>query len=225
MLSFLKIITAQTLDFFFPPECLGCSEEDYWVCPKCCSDLSLHSQKIDHPLPELQTLWILAEYQNRLIARIIKRLKFYYCQEILSDLDVFFASSLKMIPLPKDAVLCPIPLHLFRRNERGFNQSEVLAQVFSQHSGLPIKNMLQRVRHTKAQSSLGAEARKKNLTNAFALNQNESCSVSRATPIIIVDDVSTTMTTLREAAKVLRKEGFENIFGIVLARSIEQKKK
>jgi competence protein ComFC len=85
---------------------------------------------------------------------------------------------------------------------------------------LKMENMLIRTRDTSPQAKLNREKRLKNLKDAFALDiQNLRIDpMMNRKQIIIVDDVTTTTSTLNECAKVLYEAGFRNIHGIVFSR-------
>lgn len=119
-----------------------------------------------------------------------------------------------MPPLP-DALLC-VPLHESRLRERGYNQALELAKPLARALGLPLlRDALQRVRHTQAQSGLDAKARRRNLRNAFDVPPG--CTLP--SHVALLDDVMTTGSTLRECARVLRKAGVQRVDAWALARA------
>jgi predicted amidophosphoribosyltransferase len=68
-------------------------------------------------------------------------------------------------------LLCPVPLHLWRRLERGYDQSRWLAEVLAADLGVPLAPLLARVRPTAVQGAGGARSRKSNVRGAFALRR------------------------------------------------------
>jgi competence protein ComFC len=112
-------------------------------------------------------------------------------------------------------LIIPVPLHPARRRERGFNQSEILAEGIYQVSGIPIgKNILTRRKNTKDQTYLNAQQRAENVKDAFAVSQLESID---GKSVILVDDVITTGATLNECAEVLLQAGAKTVFASTLA--------
>jgi ComF family protein len=102
-------------------------------------------------------------------------------------------------PLPQ--LIVPVPLHPARLRERGFNQAALLARQLGTKLGIPVApEALRRVLHTPAQQGLSAQARKRNLRGAFRVQVD----VSRYRSLALVDDVVTTMSTMRELARVIR---------------------
>lgn len=104
-------------------------------------------------------------------------------------------------PLPQ--LLVPVPLHPARLRERGFNQALVLARQLGAALHIPVAaEALQRIRHTPSQQGQSARERKRNLRGAFRVN--EECPLLECASLALVDDVVTTMSTVRELARVLR---------------------
>lgn len=111
----------------------------------------------------------------------------------------------------------PVPLHPKRLQERGFNQSLLLARHVARqlHTELDYLS-LRRVRDTVPQTGLGKEERRKNVRGAFHVKAPD---VVKEKVVLLVDDVSTTGNTLNECARVLRKSGCNRIFCLVLAKA------
>ena len=99
-------------------------------------------------------------------------------------------------------LLIPVPLHISRLRERGFNQSHLLAHELGTALNLPTGcNIISRIRQTPPQQGLSAAERRRNLQGAFAIQERlpDSCR-----SIAIVDDVITTMSTVKALANLLR---------------------
>ncbi|MFH1892692.1 MAG: ComF family protein [Candidatus Zixiibacteriota bacterium] len=121
----------------------------------------------------------------------------------------------KQSHLPSVDWIVPIPLHWTRRRQRGFNQSELIANSLGEKLGLPVSlRVLERVRRTLDQTGLNAKERVENMRGAFATCSRIDLS---GRTILLVDDVTTTGATLNEAAKELRKAGCKNVFAAVIA--------
>jgi len=104
-------------------------------------------------------------------------------------------------------ILIPVPLHISRLKQRGFNQSYLLARHISKQLDIPIlKHGLVRQRATPKQAGLDQRARQQNLQGAFKLDPRYAAGSTeqlKGKHIVIVDDVITTGSTLHETAKVL----------------------
>lgn len=117
------------------------------------------------------------------------------------------------------AVLVPIPLHRRRQVERGFNQSELLADSLARETGIPVWAALIRHRATWAQSLLPAELRAENIRDAFEYTAQSPTYTPMSRPLLIlVDDVTTSGSTLAAAARPLAEAGWRTIWGLTCAR-------
>jgi len=115
--------------------------------------------------------------------------------------------------------LVPVPLHARRQRKRGYNQSELLARALSRQTELPSRNLLERTCATRPQVGLTAKARGDNVRDAFSLHWPFAGDV-RGLHILLIDDVFTTGSTLRECAAVLQRAGAESVCAVTLARQI-----
>lgn len=118
----------------------------------------------------------------------------------------------------ENAAVVPIPLSHARLRQRGFNQSELIAERFAGHFGLPITTAcLSRARHAKPQSETRTVAeRKENIRGCFAMQDPASV---RGKNIILIDDVTTSGATFFEAARTLKNGGAGNILALAAAKT------
>lgn len=116
-------------------------------------------------------------------------------------------------------VIIPVPLHHKRLRQRGFNQAILLGEIFAQKWRLPLlRNSLRRVRWTEPQVNLSAAERLENVKGAFALADIVAVAGKR---VLLVDDVYTTGSTVKECAKVLKSGGAQSVTAITVARAAE----
>jgi ComF family protein len=115
------------------------------------------------------------------------------------------------------SLIIPVPLHRKRLRERGFNQSVILAREIAKRFSLPLDFMtLRRELFTAPQVGLGREERLANVRKAFVVGKPEKIAGRR---ILLVDDVTTTGSTLTECASVLMKAKAEAVAILTLARA------
>lgn len=116
------------------------------------------------------------------------------------------------ITLPPDwAIDCmiPVPLHPLRKWTRSFNQSELLACELQRRYPVPIGcKLLMRTRYTRPQARLHAMQRAANLTDAFRASPQV-----RGLSVLLIDDVTTTHSTLTACAQALRQAGARRVYG------------
>jgi ComF family protein len=104
----------------------------------------------------------------------------------------------------------PVPLHPWRRMRRGFNQARDLAKRLER----PVVDGLWRIRPTRSQMALPADARRMNIRGAFICSPFASIN-DRV--VVLVDDVRTTGATLDECAKVLLVAGAREVKALTVA--------
>ena len=113
-------------------------------------------------------------------------------------------------------VISWIPLSKKRLRQRGYDQARLLAEEIAAKTGLPCRQLLQKVKNNSAQSlTRDAKQRRENVAGVYALDDGADVSGLR---ILLVDDVVTTGATMSEAARILRKAGAKAVYGAALAR-------
>ena len=120
-------------------------------------------------------------------------------------------------PVPGE-VLMPVPLHQKRIRERGYNQSSLLAMELGKFINLPVVgDCLIRQRHAPPQVRTSTlDERRGNVADAFACRDRRLCDKQ----VLLIDDVSTSGSTLDACAVVLKAAGAISVWGLVLAREI-----
>lgn len=123
----------------------------------------------------------------------------------------------RMLPLLPDLAdyegLVPVPLHPRRLLERGYNQALILALAVSRRTGLPVIDLLERVKATEASWGLSRAGRRENLKEAFRARRKFSGG-----GFLIVDDVLTTGATLAGCGRALLDGGARRVRGFLFAR-------
>jgi ComF family protein len=113
-------------------------------------------------------------------------------------------------------LLLPVPLHLKRIRERGFNQAILLGELLAREWKIPFeRSLLRRIRWTEPQVNLAAGERAANVRGAFAVGDP---SVVKGRRVILVDDVLTTGSTVSECSRVLKRAGAVEVFVATVAR-------
>ncbi len=118
--------------------------------------------------------------------------------------------------LGDNAVLVAVPLHPRRMRERGYNQSELLAQELGKRTRLVVASprVLVRRKDTMPQTGLSAATRRANVSGAFAVRRRAGIA---GRVVVLVDDVFTTGATARACARVLREAGATSVRVLTLA--------
>lgn len=113
-------------------------------------------------------------------------------------------------------VLVPVPLHYTRLIKRKYNQSALLCAELSKLTGIPV-NYNSVVRHlkTRPQVEFSGKERVRNIKGAFCIRHPEQIQGKR---VVLVDDVMTTGSTLKECASVIKKAGAASVDTLTAAR-------
>lgn len=112
-----------------------------------------------------------------------------------------------------------VPITKKRRRERGYNQSELLAQVVGEKLNLPVVCPLEKKRDTAPQQSLAKAERLENLKASFKI-RDRACVKGKT--VLLVDDVLTTGATADEVCRELMIADAKEIY-FVTAASVENK--
>ena len=232
-----KIVT----DTLFPVSCFSCEKEGSFLCTKCqdklepvefqiciiCKKPSLGG--ITHPKcfspHSPDQLISVYNYHNKLVEDLVIKGKYYFIKDIFTLLGKLMAQKIKTdfpnLLNTQHLALSPVPLNKWRLRWRGFNQSELTSEAIAQELNLPIINALIRNKITRTQKDLKKEDRLKNMESAFTLSplslEGEGLRV-RGKSFILIDDVTTTGSTLLEASKVLKRNGAEKVICLTVAR-------
>jgi ComF family protein len=143
----------------------------------------------------------------------IKRFKYGRRMDMLPVLQTWLRTPACRELTAAADLLVPVPLHVRRLKERGFNQALLLARAFPEK---PLaREALLRVRHTVPQSGLNPKERRENVKKAFAVPRPEDVEGKR---IVLIDDVYTTGATVKECAKVLLRSGAQAVQVLTVAR-------
>jgi ComF family protein len=134
------------------------------------------------------------------------------------------AQRMSRVSFPDDvrrerAAIVPVPLSRARLRERGFNQSEVIAQTLAELWGIPVwSGVLERAASTRSQTQLTPGERLGNVAGAFSAPISQRSNL-RGTHLVLVDDVVTTGATLRASASALFAAGARTISYMTFGRA------
>lgn len=203
------------VDAVFPPRCIHCQREGAWLCPAGRDELRGIAPRLDPlPIPGVDRVICRGSYDSPILQALITGVKYQYWTAYRAILPDVLTPLRSFLPAAEISII-PIPLHSRRHRWRGFNQSEIIAAALAQTTTAPVEPVLVRHRSTQAQARLSAGGRETNIIGAFALRPG----VEKVPPCgILVDDVITTGSTIRECASVLRKAGMKHIVALALAK-------
>ena len=229
------------LDLLYPPRCPLCDRilapDEYLICRKCAPVLPVIRQPVclrcGRPLHRAEQEYCIGcqctEHAfirgectfvyEKAFRQSVLRMKFRNRRDYLD----FYAAAMAFrhtgfLCRIRPGVLLPVPMYPAKRARRGYDQCRLLARKLSALIHVPVQDdNLIRVRDTMPQKGLNREERRENLKDAFALKNPDILSE----PVLLLDDIYTTGSTLDEIAKVLRENGFEEIYFLALCTEEE----
>lgn len=236
----LRQVADVGLNLLFPPLCAGCERLGESFCSRCAQDVEPvplpQCMRCGRPQPKATTrcadcarhpkdpltLTRAAALHISPLREAIHALK-YKAQPELAPLlarylsAVYAAEPWCNLPQPITAVV-PVPLHPQRKEERGYNQAELLAEHFSKAVHLPMQpTWLERKRETRQQVGLGPSERQSNVEEAFCA----TAAVANQR-LLLIDDVYTTGATLRACAAAALSAGATAVYGLTLAQPLRR---
>lgn len=227
------------IDLLFPKFCLGCGYVGVYLCSSCfkklepilkdtciyCKRDSLYGLTHSGCTKTHNVDGLLSIYHyNPILKNIIKNIKYRLATEVWKD---FY----KIIP-PKDIcklgfykelsvnfVIQPIPLSNNKYSERGFNQASLISSCFQKLLHFPVVDLLIRKKDTSSQAQTkNKRGRYLNVQDAFAIKPECRGLIYQTPNIILIDDVITSGSTVKEAAKILKEAGIKKIYVLTLAK-------
>jgi competence protein ComFC len=219
----LGALAAAAFAVFVPPLCVACQKRlepwERWLCRRCDLVVSMGTRPrarwIDVPGREPLVVRYGLEYRPE-VSRLVWEMKYGGKPGVAA----YLAGLLWLAAgdaLGGDAVLVPVPIHAARRRERGYNQAEVLGGYLADLAGLPVaKGVLRKKRNTPAQAGLQREARLRSVAGSIRVGDAGLLEGRRA---VLLDDVVTTGSTLRECALALADSGVKDIVACAVASS------
>lgn len=224
----------------FPHSCVRCGEEGESVCGTCASAMEAPGKGlfmcpgcgkevsswarcgaaacVASPLDGVLSAMPYGDPAFRKLMRLWKYDRVAEAERAVRKLFAGFAAAQRpaLEVILVGATVVPIPLHFLRRASRGFNQSEVLARELVRTYGRPIEShLLKRTFGGTSQASVDDKAKRAaNVSGMFRATRR----LALGTPIVLVDDVATTGSTLRDCARALKAAGAARVCGVTLLR-------
>lgn len=212
-------------------ECLLCLDpaDSSGLCSQCVEELPVFSAEqrwsyvhLRKPYALPLQVYSLFRYQWP-IANMQHRFKYrrdYPCGRSLAQVMARHLAQEQLLSslLDTDSIFVPMPMHWWRRWRRGSNHTRVQASAIASALGMTVSCSLLRLqRATQTQVGLSKKQRQENLHQAFVGSKQ-----TQGKKILLFDDVVTTGSSMREAARTLYKAGAAEVKGVSIARGAIQ---
>ena len=223
-MNVIKSLAFAIIDFFYPPVCIVCNSDriprSEKVCPQCWESIPRITQNMPQ-YKELCEILVRKKSAHELIScflftrkgafrHIIHALKYRKFRSIGICLGQLIGTKLLDQHTEFD-IIVPVPLHRVKLRERGYNQSDLIAQGISSILHKPVvPGCLRRTKNTASQTTLSIEDRQQNMKNAFIILPKQEHYV-KAKSCLLVDDIITTGATVKACIAVLRRAGAARI--------------
>jgi len=220
------------LDWIFPPKCGGCKtpgtrwcqdcqSKTHQILPPVCTICGLKNRfggiicqhcKDNPPRVTAVRSWA---YYTEPVRNAVHQLKYY---RNIGLGEIFSKPLTEILDISGWVIdlITPVPLGAARKMERGYNQASLLAKPVALRLNYPyLPKSIFRTRETKSQVDLTLKQRKLNVAGAFKANQRFVLGKN----ILVIDDVTTSGSTLDSCADALFQAGAEKVYGLTLARA------
>ena len=214
------ILKRLLLDLFYPNRCGMCGREisfDEYFCNTCVKLFSHPSENLPIPYVDYFIAFSVYDVFGKSFAGRFKNDGDGYAISGAAYLIYKALVGSEGDVLNKAEVITYVPMRKKDIYKRGYNQCRLIANEVAQLTDKPCVGFLKKIRDTKPQKTLKASERVLNVKDAFCcLNEK----IAKGRSILIVDDISTTGSTLSEAAKTLKKAGAETVGAAVFAKTM-----
>lgn len=207
------------LNILFPINCIGCKLKNEILCENCISKIELAERETD------ENILAVFDYRNSLMKRIIWELKYHHKRylgeklgqllyenliEEISDLKILSGQSILVIP---------IPISINKSKKRGYNQASVIAKGFCNSAGPKVFELNNNILFKKIETIPQAKIinRKRRLQNVKGVFDIKNENKINGRFIIVIDDVTTTGSTINEVMKLLKKAKAKKVIGLAVA--------
>lgn len=206
------------LDLIYPPVCGICNKiSKKYLCKKCELEIKKYEiNKIEKSKNKYFDYQIkILKYENLIRNKIIDY-KFNEKSYLYKTFGKIILNNKKIYSFLKkyDIMLC-VPIHIKKKGQRGYNQSELIAKEIAKNLAIELQyNNLIKVKDTEKQSTLTKQKRIENVKGAFEVKNNNIIEDKR---VILFDDIYTTGSTVNECSKILKHAGAKEIVILTLA--------
>ena len=207
----------ELLNIIFPKKCIYCKKQgEGYLCSSCFCALKGKSKITFIKNKEYNYLIYVDKYKGNMRYQM-HNFKFYEKAYYYEYFIKLVLENQKIEKLLKSFdLIVPVPMLKKKKLQRGYNQTELLANELSKRIKVNVSECLIKAKENKTQSMLTKVERFKNVEDVFKLANNMDIMNKR---IILIDDIFTTGATISSCAHVLKEAGASRICVLVIAKT------
>jgi competence protein ComFC len=221
------------IDILFPSRCAGCgrpvSAHQDFLCDSCARSMPIlegacpvcSGPGTEGACPVcagrhwyLDANITVAEYRG-VMKNVLRELKFGRVRKLHAVLGTLASGAVAGRGVPAD-IITWVPMNARKKQDRGFNQSELIARFVSKQAGIPCRKLLSERRGAGVQRRMGVRDRFINILDRYEAAAGIDLS---GQSVLLVDDIFTTGATVNECARQLKNAGARSVISITLARA------
>lgn len=209
-MNFAKI-RDNILAFAFPPVCSGCGDfidAGQYFCEDCLKKLDKIRVKKARYVSRNSIRYCIRSvyYYDGPAETAVKKLKFTKSTRVSKFMgDAIAEKVMRMRDFEFDFVTF-VPMTLAKMLEREYNQTQYIAERVAKRMGVKCSALLRKTFETESQHVMSGSMRKQNLIGNFVSKRNVTGKT-----ILLIDDVTTTGSTMIECAKTLLDAGAKSV--------------
>ncbi len=219
--------------FFFPVRCMSCRKilpetSEIRICQNCLPKVQMTAQEERtlgggqfafglYSMPYLDGVTSALKYTGG-VRKAMLNFKFY--EKTCHRHTFAYCMSLRKTDLPYYDFIIAVPISKERRRERGYNQTDLIAEDFAHITGTQLKkDILMKTKHNQRQSELSTKERLANVRGVYRID--DDFKVDKKS-ILLIDDIYTTGSTVNECAKILKQAGAKRVHVLAACRAVRK---
>lgn len=214
----LIFLLNKIINELYPKQCIICGKlYSNEICTKCYKTLEILAKSEKYKNKSFNEHIYLFKYEGK-IRKLIIDYKFNDKAYLSNFFTKIIIKNEKICRKIKSYdIIIPVPIHKKRKNERGYNQSELIAKKIAKNINELelVTDCLIKEKNTVAQSTLTKQQRKQNVKQVYKIGNKEKIQNKK---IILLDDIYTTGATAEECSKILKQNGAKEILVLTIAK-------
>ena len=213
-------LVSKLFDLIYPPRCPFCGAllpKGEWICAQCAEASFWISPEQAVTTGTWYARCVCAGWYQKSLRQSMLRFKFNGLQEYARSCGPLLAERIRTFLPGAYDVITWMPVSSSTLEERGYDQSRLLAEAVAESLGTSAVSLLEKTGHNVPQSSLtDGRKRRSNVAGVYSVTDPEAVKGRR---VLLIDDILTTGATLEEGARILREAGAVQVVAAAFCRT------